>query len=165
MISALRPLPVDPNNRADMSVRVPRTREVLAGRGGARTLAPDPVSRARPRGSRRTCRGRPRPPSSTATSTSGTCSSTNGRLTGVIDWGDLCLADPSVDLQLLWSYFSLPARAAFLEAYGPVPEDRLLRARVFALSISALLARYGHEEGRPEIERAALAGLERAAAE
>jgi aminoglycoside phosphotransferase (APT) family kinase protein len=163
-ISALRPLPVDPNSRADMAVRVPRTRELLA--------AVEALGLWR----------RPRSVEgilAAAQDLPGAAPSAlvhgdlhfrhllvaNGRLTGVIDWGDLCLADPSVDLQLLWSYFSLPAWAAFLEAYGPVPEDRLLRARVFALSISALLARYGHEEGRPEIERAALAGLERAAAE
>jgi aminoglycoside phosphotransferase (APT) family kinase protein len=87
-----------------------------------------------------------------------------GELTGVIDWGDVCLADPSVDLQLLWSFFSPPAREAFLREYGPVPDERMLRARVFALSISALLALYGHDESRPEITRPALAGLDRACA-
>jgi aminoglycoside phosphotransferase (APT) family kinase protein len=84
-------------------------------------------------------------------------------LAGVIDWGDVCVGDPSIDLLLLWS-FSDPARAAFLGAYGHVTDEQLLRARVVALSISAVLASYGRDESLPEIERAALASLERAAA-
>jgi hypothetical protein len=46
---------------------------------------------------------------------------------------------------------------------GQVADDRMLRARVFAFSICSALAPYGHDESRAEIQRAALAGLERAA--
>jgi aminoglycoside phosphotransferase (APT) family kinase protein len=87
-----------------------------------------------------------------------------GRASGVIDWVDLCRADPAIDLQLCWSFVPPAGRGAFLEAYGDVPPDRLLRARVVALSLCAALARYGHEEGMPTVEREALAGLERATA-
>jgi aminoglycoside phosphotransferase (APT) family kinase protein len=81
--------------------------------------------------------------------------------TGVIDWVDVCRSDPAIDLSMVWSY--LPSREAFLAEYGPVTEEQLLRARVVALSLSAALAHYGHAEGFAEIEREALAGLERAA--
>jgi aminoglycoside phosphotransferase (APT) family kinase protein len=40
----------------------------------------------------------------------------DGSPCGVIDWGDLCLADPSVDLQLIWSFLPRRARPAFLDA-------------------------------------------------
>ena len=58
----------------------------------------------------------------------------DGRATGVIDWGDCCLADPALDLSLAYGAFSGPARAALLSAYGrPVDEERELRARLLAL--------------------------------
>lgn len=163
-MAALRPLPEDPNRRADMSVRVPRAREALRNAEELGLWRPTPaVERVLEAAARL-------PETSPSALVHGDLHFRHvlvedGHLTGVIDWGDVCLADPSVDLQLVWSFFSPDARATFLDAYGPVLDDRLLRARVFALFISALLARYGHEESRPEIERAGIAGLARAAAE
>jgi aminoglycoside phosphotransferase (APT) family kinase protein len=88
-----------------------------------------------------------------------------GVLTGVIDWGDVCRADPSIDLHLVWSLIAPEARGAFLDAYGSVTEEQLLRARVLALFLCAALAIYGHAEGNANVEREALAGLARAAQE
>ena len=88
-----------------------------------------------------------------------------GRLTAVIDWGDICLADPSVDLHVFWSFLPRDARDEFLHAYGPVSDERLLRARVFALSLCAVLATYGRHESLPLVEREAVAGLDRATAD
>jgi aminoglycoside phosphotransferase (APT) family kinase protein len=86
-----------------------------------------------------------------------------GRATGVIDWGDLCLADPAVDLSLAYGGFAGPARDALLAAYGPVPPERELAARVLAVSLCASLAEYAADEGRTRLLRAALDGLRRAA--
>jgi aminoglycoside phosphotransferase (APT) family kinase protein len=86
-----------------------------------------------------------------------------GGLTGIIDWIDVCRADPGIDLLLLWSFFPPEGRAAFLDAYGPVAPDSLLRARVLAFFLCATLALYGRAEGADAIEREAVAGLERAA--
>ena len=80
---------------------------------------------------------------------------------GVIDWGDVCRADPAVDLPLYWSFVPHESREAFLNAYGPVTETQLLRARVLSIQLCAVLAHYGHSEGQPEILRAGLDGLER----
>jgi aminoglycoside phosphotransferase (APT) family kinase protein len=88
----------------------------------------------------------------------------HGELSGVIDWGDLCRSDPAIDLMLLWSFLPVASRAVFLDAYGPVRPDQLLRARVLALCLSAVLALYAHAEGMPALEREALGGLARAAA-
>ena len=85
----------------------------------------------------------------------------DGELTGVIDWGDVCRADPSIDLSLLWSFFPAAGRAAFLAEYGPVSEAQLLRARALAVNLSVILAVYGREEGMSGVEREALEGLGR----
>lgn len=80
---------------------------------------------------------------------------------GVIDWGDVCRADPAIDLPLFWSFVPPEGRGAFLDAYGPVNETQLLRARVLSIQLCAVLAHYGHDEGQVEILRAGLAGIER----
>ena len=88
----------------------------------------------------------------------------DGALAGVIDWDDVCLADPCVDFVLAVSYLPPGGLAEFLAEYGSVSDQQLLRARVLALSVCAALAAYGRDEGRPNVEREALAGLERVAA-
>jgi len=87
-----------------------------------------------------------------------------GRASGVIDWGDVCLADPAIDLSLLWSFVAPEQRDAFLAAYGPVTEAQLVRARVLALQLCATLAHYGRSERNEAVERAGVDGLERTVA-
>jgi aminoglycoside phosphotransferase (APT) family kinase protein len=89
----------------------------------------------------------------------------DGLATGVIDWGDSCLADPALDLSLAFGAFSGAARGALLAAYGqPLDEARELRARVLALCLCAALADYGDLEGHPALRAEALAGVARAVA-
>jgi aminoglycoside phosphotransferase (APT) family kinase protein len=85
-----------------------------------------------------------------------------GRLTGVIDWGDICRAPAAVDLSLYWSVFPPAARERFLAAYGSVDDAALSRARVLALFLSAVLAAYARSRGMPALEAETLSGLERA---
>jgi aminoglycoside phosphotransferase (APT) family kinase protein len=86
-----------------------------------------------------------------------------GAPSAVIDWGDVCVGDPSIDLSLYWSLLDPPARAAFRVAYGPdaLTPPRLLRARVLALSLNGLLARYALDIADPALLAEALAGLDR----
>jgi aminoglycoside phosphotransferase (APT) family kinase protein len=43
----------------------------------------------------------------------------DGRLTGIVDWGSACAGDPAVDVQVVWSpLFTEGARRAFLDALG-----------------------------------------------
>jgi len=58
-------------------------------------------------------------------------------------------------------FFDAAGRTAFVESYGPIPKERLLRARVLALFLCAILAAYGRHEQNEAVEREALAGLER----
>jgi aminoglycoside phosphotransferase (APT) family kinase protein len=85
-----------------------------------------------------------------------------GGLAGIIDWGDVCRADPAIDLSLVWSALPPAGREAFFAAYGAAREESLLRARVLALFLSATLARYARATGMAELERESLAGVERA---
>lgn len=83
-------------------------------------------------------------------------------LTGVIDWGDTALADPCVDLSIGFAAFEGAARRALLDAYGPVPPDRAVRARALAVLLGAALAVQAAAEGRTVLLRAALASIDRA---
>ena len=112
---------------------------------------------------RRPSRRRNRSRSVTATCTSATSSIEGDRVSGLIDWIDLCRGDPALDLQLVWSVLPPEDRDAFFAAYGDVDDDTLLRARAVALHLSSMLVEYAHHEGLASIEREAMAGLDRAA--
>ena len=146
-------LPFDPIGRADMRVRVPRTREALDAVG----LHCDEILE----------RAEALPPAQPAAVCHGDLHFRQllverGELTGIIDWVDVCRSDPGVDLQLYWSFLPPAGRDAFLDEYGEVSEDSLLRARVLALFLNAILARYGRAEGLQRVEAEAVASLDRA---
>jgi aminoglycoside phosphotransferase (APT) family kinase protein len=55
-----------------------------------------------------------------------------GRLTALIDWGDLGVGDPALDLLPAFTLFDRPARDRFLAEMAPHP-DAVQRARAVAL--------------------------------
>jgi aminoglycoside phosphotransferase (APT) family kinase protein len=154
-------LPSDPLERSDMAVRVPRTLERLAEL--------EPLWRAPPsvRDLLDAARGLPVP--EPVSVVHGDLHFRHllvegGAAAGVIDWGDLCRDDPSVDLPLYWCALPPDGRADFRAAYGPLTDEQLLRARVLAIFLCAVLALYGTHEGMDSVKREALAGLDRALA-
>jgi aminoglycoside phosphotransferase (APT) family kinase protein len=158
-------LPADGNRRADMSLRVPKTREQLeALEATGLWQHPAPVDQLLEA-------AEALPPSDAVAVVHGDLHfrqvlvGDDGSPTGVIDWVDVCRSDPAIDLSMLWSYLPRQGRDAFLSEYGAVRDDQLVRARVIALSLSAALAQYGHNEGFRAVEREALSGLARTAAE
>ncbi len=59
----------------------------------------------------------------------GNCIIENGELSGVLDWGAMCVGDPAVDVQVVWSPLFTPAsRHLFLDALE-VDEATLARSR------------------------------------
>jgi aminoglycoside phosphotransferase (APT) family kinase protein len=62
-----------------------------------------------------------------------------GRLSAVIDFGDLAAGDPATDLSVMWMLLPSAARSAFwISARGPfdpVNEDTRMRARGWALAL------------------------------
>jgi aminoglycoside phosphotransferase (APT) family kinase protein len=89
----------------------------------------------------------------------------DGQPSGVIDWIDVCRADPAIDMPLYWGYLPPAGRDAFHAAYGPVPPEGLLRARVLAVFLWATLAEYAADTGMPALGSEAVAGLDRATAD
>jgi len=154
-------LPFDPNGRADMPRRVHVTREAL---GEIDELWPAPpvveelfeqALELPPPGTLVTCHGDLHFRQLLVD---------GPRLTGVVDWVDVCRSDPGIDLMVVYAFLPPEARAAFFAEYGEAPDASLLRARVLALNLSAILARWGRAEGNRPVEREALASLDRALA-
>ena len=154
-------LPADANSRADMTRRVPLAREQLDELSSLGVWrAPVEVERILDTAERL-------PPAELPSVVHGDLHFRHvlveeKRVTGVIDWGDLCRSDPAIDLQLLWSFLPPTVRPAFLDAYGTLSEAQLLRARVLAFSVCAALALYAHAENLTDVKREALGGLARA---
>jgi aminoglycoside phosphotransferase (APT) family kinase protein len=86
----------------------------------------------------------------------------SARVSGVLDWGDTCLADPSVDLMIAWAAFEGATRDTFLAAYGSVPAGRALRARALAVRVGGALAEQALADGLDDLATAALGTIERA---
>ncbi len=154
-------LPLDPVRRADMTFRVPRTRERLAqleqlGLWRAPREAHEVIEAAVELG----------PPEPTALVHGDLhlrhlLVDGDGGAAAVIDWIDLSYNSPGVDLVLYWSVLPPEGRAEFREAYGTIREDQLLCARILALFLCGTLAIYGHHEGMAGLKREALLGLDR----
>ncbi len=150
---------VDPNRRADMSFRIPRTREMIgristhwpAARDAKRILSA--AEQLEPESERVLVHGDLHLRQILVTDT--------GRLSGVVDWVDICVAPAAVDLAPFWSLFSPEGRNSFLAAYGPVDPNELLRARVLALCLSAMLAAYAIDRGEDALLKETLAELDR----
>jgi len=72
----------------------------------------------------------------------------DGRLGGIIDWGDLCGGDRATDLACAWTLFDAPERRAFLEAYEHTPDDRA-RAAGWAVNFGSALLESGEARHVP----------------
>lgn len=59
-----------------------------------------------------------------------------GRLSGVVDFGDLTSGDPATDLSVAWTLFSPAERDIFRDAAGHRDDDTWARACAWALALS-----------------------------
>ncbi|QRK10847.1 phosphotransferase [Archangium violaceum] len=75
------------------------------------------------------------------------------RVTGVLDWGDMHLGDPAIDLTIAFTFLPPEARGAFREAYGDIDEATWDRARFRAFHYGVALVLYGRSEGDEAITR------------
>ncbi len=155
----------DPNRRSDMSLRVPRTRERLSELASA-GLWQAPASVSGLLDAAATL-----PASQEACVVHGDLHlrhlllDAGTRIAGVIDWGDVGLADPSVDLVLFWSLLPPASRATFLAEYEAVTEPMLVRSRLLSVFLCSTLALHAEHERRADLLRASLAALDRTMAE
>jgi aminoglycoside phosphotransferase (APT) family kinase protein len=155
-----RTLPVDPNRRAEMPYRVQMTRDRL---GAIEDLQPA----TRRRVEQILTEAEKLAPSTTNVLLHGDLHVRHvlveqGTLSGVIDWGDVCVGDPSIDLLFVWSVLPLEARGGFFDEYGAIDDETALRAQVLAIQLSAVLVLYARDQGLEALERETRAALERA---
>lgn len=156
-------LPIDPMGRSDMTIRVPKARTALdeLDTSGALTSRAATMLAA--------AKALPSPDDCVLAHGDlhlrHLLIDETGRMSGVIDWGDVCRAPPAVDLSLYWSLFPPAARGVFRAAYGNVSDATLLRARVLALFLNATLAVYARQQGMDALESETLDGVERTLAD
>lgn len=154
-------LPVDPNRRADMRLRVPLTRRRIAELETSETWTPTPAVLAL----LDDAAGLPVPPRTAVLH--GDLHARHvlvedGRASGIIDWGDVCVGDPSVDLSIAYAAFGPASRPAFFDAYGPIDGLTDLRARVIATFLSAALLVYAIDVGLDALRDETKLALDRA---
>jgi aminoglycoside phosphotransferase (APT) family kinase protein len=154
-------LPVDPVRRADMTFRVPKTRERIAELENLGLWTAPPEAHAvigaaaelGPVEPTVTCHG--------DLHLRHLLVDERAAPAAVIDWIDLSRNDPGVDLVLYWGSLPPDGRTEFHAAYGPLTEEQLLRGRILSLFLCGTLAVYGRHEGLPALEREAIEGLAR----
>ncbi len=90
--------------------------------------------------------------------------SDGGRLTALIDWGDVCRGDPATDLACLWSLFGTRdcRQVAWASYHDAQDLDLLARARGWAALLGVILLDSGLEDSprHADIGRAILAALD-----
>lgn len=62
-----------------------------------------------------------------------------GRVSGIIDWGDIGIGHPGCDLNIVYSFLPAEARSRFFEEYGEVDEATKGLARMMAVYIPMLI--------------------------
>jgi aminoglycoside phosphotransferase (APT) family kinase protein len=78
-----------------------------------------------------------------------------GIFSGVIDWGDLHIGHPAVDLSILYSFLPPEGRKHFLHIYGEIDDQTKILAFFRAIYIHTLLLLYGHNHVDPKLVHAA----------
>ncbi|MGG1676291.1 phosphotransferase [Neobacillus sp. NRS-1170] len=73
-----------------------------------------------------------------------------GLITGIIDWGDVHIGHPAVDLSIVYSFFPPAGRKRFYEIYGRVDEITMFLARFKAIFTSVMLVRFAHDQNNQE---------------
>lgn len=75
------------------------------------------------------------------------------RLCGVIDWGDVHVGDPAVDLAIVFQFLPAISAATFFEVYGSIGRNTFLLARLRALSYGLTLIIFAAETGDVDLAR------------
>lgn len=83
----------------------------------------------------------------------------DGRISGVIDWGELGVGDPAVDVMVAWKLHSAAARDAFRAAL-PTDDDTWERARGWVISQAVAALAYYTLETNPILVREAESWLD-----
>jgi len=84
-----------------------------------------------------------------------------GRLTGVIDWGDIGINNPSVDLAVIFSFYPSSCHKQFFEIYGEIEENTWQYARFLGLYSVLTNILYGYDIGDTMLLKEAINAVKR----
>ena len=84
----------------------------------------------------------------------------DNRLAGVIDWGDVHLGDPALDLMIAHMFLPPTAHPSFRAAYGPIAELTWQLARLRAVWHTTAVLTYTTATGDADLGREAQPGAE-----
>ncbi len=82
------------------------------------------------------------------------------QLSGIIDWGDVHVGNPAIDLQIVFSFLPQQAHQQFFDVYGAVDHQTLQLGLFRALCHTAILALYCHDVEDKDLLRESLFGLQ-----
>lgn len=88
----------------------------------------------------------------------------DGGLCGVIDWGDVCIGSPAIDLALCYSDLEGAGREAFFETYGAISPELAALARARAVMTAARIFGWAKDIDDARFVAHAVASLRRAVA-
>ncbi len=89
----------------------------------------------------------------------------SGRVSGIIDWGDMSIGHPGCDLNIAFSFLPPHARPEFFKEYGEVDEETTRLARMIAVYIPMLVLMQAIDEHDEKIAKEAKATIKRALAD
>ncbi|MDR7071774.1 phosphotransferase [Fictibacillus barbaricus] len=85
-----------------------------------------------------------------------------GKISGIIDWGDMGIGHPACDLSAVYSILPPQARKAFYKVYGEADEETKVLARFIAVFIAMVLLLQAMEDKDDEVAAEAKATIKRA---
>lgn len=83
------------------------------------------------------------------------------KLTGIIDWGDVAINSPSVDLAVVFSFFPKDYHSQFWEIYGKVGENVWAYARFLGIYSLLTILLYAHDMRNDALKKDAVYSLNR----
>ncbi|MBI2603050.1 MAG: phosphotransferase [Deltaproteobacteria bacterium] len=82
------------------------------------------------------------------------------KLAGIIDWGDMHIGDPAIDLAIAYGFLPRESHKLFLKNYGPIGEEMWHRAKLWALYSATAICWYGHDANVKDLKREGQMALE-----
>ncbi|MGO4109717.1 phosphotransferase [Paenibacillus sp. YAF4_2] len=89
----------------------------------------------------------------------------NGRVSGIIDWGDINIGHPACDLNVAFSFLPPDARSDFFKEYGDVDEETKILAKFIAIFIPILIMMQAIDDKDEKLVDEAKANIKRALAD
>jgi aminoglycoside phosphotransferase (APT) family kinase protein len=83
----------------------------------------------------------------------------NNNVSGIIDWGDVHIGHPAVDLAIAYGFLPPKGRARFFKEYGEVDEETHRLAKWKAVFTTVVLIAHSYDQGDKQTLEAALESL------